>query len=183
MSKKLLSVGTLGALFLFAAIAVSGQWNQVITGRGTSANIAFTSKTLAANIPVALNTVQQIDSTTLAALPASCGTNGCRLRVSYSYMLVGGTQGQCWASEGANIWAQSYGATVSSNYSVCSAAGLSRSTYSAGATPTIATNAISGGAFEVCASMAGGQAAPCNAGPTNAPASSSYFEVEVVQSN
>jgi len=145
-------------------------------------NVYFHSQNLAANVGASATTQTTIDSFTLPALPAACGTNGCRIRVGYSYYIFGGTYGMCWISDGTNLWGGAYFDT-NTNFSLCSTGSLlSPVTYSSGATPTISIRGIDGGTWTACTSTSGA-ASPCTTTPTNSPAIPSQFQVEVVTSN
>ena len=185
-TKRRILLGIVAWICLPAAFAIvqAQSWNEPVTGRGNTgvpANVAFSGKNLAGNVSIGINTITPIDSVTLSALPAGCGTNGCRLRVTYSYFLAGGTQGMCWATDGTSLWDQSYGGTVSGNFSFCNMSSSSPGQYSAGATPTVTVDTVDAGTVTACATTNTGS--PCNSGPTAQPTVASYLQVEVVQSN
>jgi hypothetical protein len=141
--------------------------------------------TLASNIGVGTgNTPQQISAFTIPALPALCGTNGCRIRVRYAYPIYGGVEGYCWAEDTGTStpWALG-GTSTSSNFSVCQGGGeLSPSQYSAGSTPTISSNIIDSGTITVCAATQG-SGSPCTTAPSSGPTINGQMILEVVPSN
>ena len=145
-------------------------------------NLYLHIKTLAANVSQSATTPEIIDSYTLPALPALCGTNGCRLRVAYNYYVFGGTYGFCWISDGTSSWGQSYIPT-DTNFSMCSSgASLSPSQYSSGATPSVYIYGIDAGTWTACTATAGASS-PCTTAPANSPAVPSQLAVEDVPSN
>lgn len=138
---------------------------------------------LPANVSVSATTQTQIDTVTLPPLPAICGTNGCRVKMSYAYYIFGGNHGFCWASDGTNLYEMSSSDTPETNFSTCQAgATLSPAQFSAGATPTISVFTISGGTVTACTATQGA-ASPCTTAPTNSPTVNSGMQIEVVQSN
>lgn len=142
--------------------------------------LQFTNHNLTANVSCLATTVCTVDSVTLAALPAGCGTSGCRIKVSYSYSIFGGTFGQLWVSDGTNTGGIGYFDT-NTNFSGASAVYTSIGQFSSGATPTITILGNDGGSYTVCASMGTG-GGTCGTAPANTPAITGRFQVEVFTS-
>jgi hypothetical protein len=170
-------------LLLSTSMGIDAQWNEPTTGRGNTgvpANLVFTNKPLAADVPVVANTTTAIDDIALAALPAACGSNSCRLRVSYAYYISGGSSlNNCYATDGTNTYGQS-GSTLSSNQSYCNNSVLSPQTFSAGATPTITIDTYDYGVVSICAFRTPSSAsAVCDVG---SGLLQGYMQVEVVES-
>jgi len=146
-------------------------------------NASLTQQVLATDFTPTQNTASTIQSVTLSALPAACGTNGCRIRVTYDYYIsVGSQTGNCWVTDGTAVWGFTGEYNVN-NQGGCSFSGLSTTQYSAGATPTISTQLYqyASTGVTVCAFRS-----PTSANGTCASGSGtlqSYWQVEVVQSN
>lgn len=168
-----------------AITAISNTAAPTCANPAQSTTLAFTNQNLASNVSVAASTITTIDSVTLAALPAGCGSSRCRLRVAYSYYASGGLDGMSWVDDGTNQWAVANCGQPTNNFSICSTSQLSPTLYSSGATPTLTIKVIDAGAITVCTSWTG--TAPCNTGsfsgsPNNPPSIASRFQVEVVPS-
>lgn len=163
-------------------IATFADATHIQDAATTGLQVAFTSKNLAANGAISATTVTVLDSITMSAFPASCGTSGCRIRVSYAYYIEGGVDGVAWVDDGTNNYGQSMCGTLSNNWSICNASYLSPTTFSSGATPTVSIKFNDSGTSEVCTSTSGA-GAPCTTAPTNTPSILSRMEIETITSN
>jgi hypothetical protein len=171
--------GTAGALLCNDSSSPPNATTSTCTQPNT--NLYFHIRNLASNVPATGNTQQQIDTFTLPALPSGCGTNLCRIRVSYSYYIEGGVEGMCWVTDGSHLWAPS-GTNTANNFSYCTNGGeLSPATYSSGATPTLSTYVDDLGSVTVCTQTQG--TSPCTTGPSSLPTVASAWKFEVVLSN
>jgi hypothetical protein len=126
-------------------------------------------------------TASTVDSYALSALPAACGTNGCRIWVSFSYYSSGGTgQGVIYASDGTSPFAIASVATIS-NQAYSTASGLTPEQFSSGATPTISILDTNYGATDVCAYRTPSSgSSTCGSGSGTFH---SYLQVAVIESN
>ena len=172
------SSGAIGVLF-----CTDSQGGATTTGcvNPPGLSLSYNSQNLASNVSVSSHTQTQIDSYTLPALPTTCGTNKCRLRVTFGYYIAGGLEGACYVTDGTNLWGLSSSSTADNNFSTCASSGaLSPNTYSSGATPTVSVYIVDGGAVTVCTALNG--SAPCNQGssPFFPAALKSSMQVEVV---
>lgn len=146
-------------------------------------NLSFHNQYLTSNQSITGDTPTVVDSYTLPALPSVCGTNLCRIRVSYGYVIFGGTgSGVCYVSDGTNYWSLSSANETNNNSTSCGAASLSPTQYSSGATPTISIYTANPGSTTVCTAA---NTSPCTSGlnaylPT---ALKSGMQVEVILSN
>jgi hypothetical protein len=157
-----------------------GSW--ATPGSTTGTQLSLHIQNLVANVPLLGDTPTRVDFYTLPALPASCGTNGCRLRVAYGYYLSGGRVGFCYLNDGTNQWAMSSSGTTYNNFSTCSQGQiLSTATYSSGATPTVNVYIEDQGSATVCTATGG--ASPCNTPDSGWTVVNSSMQVEVVLSN
>ena len=145
----------------------------------SSNNVAFVNQPLAADVAVTANTTTTVASITLSALPAACGTNACRVRLSYSYYASGGTLGLCYVSDGTNTYGAS-GAVTVNNFTLCGATLLTPQQFSSGATPTFTILIFDEGATSVCAFR---QIAPSTAACAVGSGLQSYMQAEVLPSN
>jgi hypothetical protein len=154
---------------------------DIPAGVAANANLAFTNRNLPGNVSIGASSTTTVDSVTLGALPAACATNGCRLRVSYSYYFSGGTQGWCWVTDGTvNSRAANDLSNNNGNQESCQDNVILPATYSSGATPTISTKVNNLGAQTACAQT--GTAAPCNVANANVTLNSN-MQIEVILSN
>lgn len=183
MRRKFTSIGILVAL---AAIVTFAQWNQGVTGRGSPVSagtqLSFHPQPLVSDQDFAsAPTASTVDSYTLPALPAACGTNGCRLWVSFSYYQSGGTgQGTMYAYDGTSPFAISSVPTIS-NQAYATASGLSPEQFSSGATPTVSILVTNYGTMDVCAYRTPSSgSSTCGSGSGTFH---SYFQVAVIVSN
>jgi len=180
----------IAVVLFFSAFFVTithAQWNESVTGRGNTGvpvNLAFTNKAFAPSgsppeLAVSSTTTTTIDSTTLSALPAACGTNGCRLRVTYDYFVSGGVVGVCYVNDGgAADWDQSQAGTVS-NHTPCGFSSISPEQFSSGATPTVTVYIYDSGSANVC----GYQSPTFTDATCQSSGIQGYLQVEVIQSN
>lgn len=169
---------TIGDFVTWAAGPCLGS-STLPTATGTQ--VAFHNQPLTADQDFAsAPTAGAVDSYTEPALPAACGTNGCRLRVSFSYYQSGGTgQGVIYASDGTSNFALGTVATLS-NQAYASASALSPEQFSSGATPTISILVTNYGSMDVCAFRTPSSGSSgCGSGSGTFQ---SYFQVEVITS-
>ncbi len=158
-----------------------GQITAITAGVAPlGAQYSFTNRNLASNVSVSSNTTTTVDSVTLSALPSGCGTNGCRVRISYSYFIDGGVNGVCWVTDGTTNSRGSQGSVISNNDAYCQDNLVFPAQYSSGATPTISIKVNDTGAATVCAASNTGS--PCNNGNTNVSLVSN-MQLEVIASN
>jgi hypothetical protein len=147
-------------------------------------NFSFHNQYLALNQSIGANAPTFVDGYTVPAFPTGCGTNGCRIKVQYAYVIFGGTgSGVCYATDGTNLWALSTANDTNNNSTSCAGSGTSQTQYSYGTTPpTISIYTANPGTTTVCTSA---DVSPCTSG-LNAYLPStlkSYMQVEVVASN
>jgi hypothetical protein len=154
--------------------------NWIVAAGSGSNNLQFVNQNLASNKAISANVTLSIDSVTVSALPAACSTNGCRMRVSYSYFIDGGVNGLCWVTDGTTNSRGAQGSVTSNNSAYCTDNLIFPAQYSAGATPTITIQTNNTGNATACAASA--TAAPCNNGNTNVSRVSN-MQVEVILSN
>jgi len=122
--------------------------------------LGFTRKNLAANVAVGASTITTIDSIT-ATVPANCFP-GCRARVSYSYYVSGGLDGEIWVDDATNQWGAGDFGKPTNNFSVTVGSQLSPLLYGAGTSQTFTLKAIDAGAVTVCTTYT--NVGPCNTG-------------------
>jgi hypothetical protein len=158
----------------------SGLIHSQAIPSSSMANLAFLNRDLSSNVSVLANTTTTIDSVTLSALPAACGTNQCRLRISYSYYMSGGVNGACWISS-PFTGRPSVDGPISNNFGFCTDNMISTNTFSSGATPTVTISVNNVGSQTACAATDSGS--PCNTGDGFAVGLNSNMQVEVILSN
>ena len=180
-------VNSTGAFTALSDSALSSGCVGTVSGTFSNSNclsqvnLSFLTQNLASNVSVSSDTATLIDSHTFSALPAACGTNGCRLRIRYGYYMSGGVVGFCYANDGTANFAMSSSGSVNDNFSTCFGAALSVAQFSAGASPTIQIYTVNYGSATVCTTTGG--SSPCNTPEGSWPVVNSGMQVEVVPSN